>query len=86
MQQKYEARKDLNVRNSINAIFVGIDEDGGNSKAKEDKGAKESDLSDRNEPGYRTINTMREIKDFFQILLGKFYFKDKLKNKYNNKH
>ena len=43
-------KQDLNVGNSINAVFVGIDEDGGNGKAKEDEGAKESDLPDRNEP------------------------------------
>ena len=47
-------KQDLNVGNSINAVFVGVDEDGGNGKAKEDKGAKESDLPDRNEPGSKT--------------------------------
>ena len=49
-QRNVKQTKDLNVGNSINAVFVGIDEDGGNGKAKEDEGAKESDLPDRNEP------------------------------------
>ena len=44
------SRWDLNVRNPIDAVFVGVDEDGSDGKAKEDESAKEGDLPDRDEP------------------------------------
>ena len=46
------SRWDLNVRNPIDAVFVGVDEDGSDGKAKEDESAKEGDLPDRDEPGF----------------------------------
>ena len=36
----------LDVRDAINAILIGVDEDGGDGKAKKNKSTKESDLSD----------------------------------------
>ena len=52
------SRWDLNVRNPINAVFVGVDEDGGDGKAKEDESAKEGDLPDRDEPGVWLYNQL----------------------------
>ena len=67
-QTKEINKQDLNVGNSVNAVFVGIDEDGGNGKTKEDEGAKESDLPDRNEPGSKQMSEKVDVKEFCQIV------------------
>ena len=36
----------LDVRDAINTILIGVDEDGGDGKAKKNESTKESDLSD----------------------------------------
>ena len=64
-KQRKRNRRDLNVGNSINAVFVGVDEDGGDGKAKEDEGAKESDLPDRNEPGSKKQMRLISVKELF---------------------
>ena len=58
LNQSMLFRWDLNVRNPIDAVFVGVDEDGGDGKAKEDESAKEGDLPDRDEPGVWLYNQL----------------------------
>ena len=43
----------LDVRDAINAIFIGVDKDRGDGKAKKNKSTKESDLSDWYEPEHK---------------------------------
>ena len=62
VKQRERNKQDLDVGNSVNAVFVGIDEDGGNGKAKEDEGTKESDLPDRNEPGSKQMSGKNSLK------------------------
>ena len=52
----------LDVRDAINAIFIGVDEDGGNGKAKKNKSTQESDLSDWYEPEHEKCQKEIESK------------------------
>ena len=70
-------KSDLNVGNSIDAVFVRINEDGGNGKSEEDESTKESDLPDRNEPENKTINAMISLKSSFKLFGDKIYFTGK---------
>ena len=75
LNQSMLFRWDLNVRNPIDAIFVGVDEDGSDGKAKEDESAKEGDLPDRDEPGVwlynHTYNTTYYTRLFQQVACAK---------------